>query len=872
MLGLAMMALIAPTAHADRSMAAREHRSVWISPYLSGNWPSSSFSNETSVANQKRIIENRMAKFKEQNINIVYFHVRAMADANYKSSYEPWASQSAGKRGGTPAGDPLQTIIDAAHANGIEVYAWVNPYRYSSSGLYGDGELNYETTHHDWLCISGKNVILNPGKKEVTQRIVDVISEVVTNYDVDGVLFDDYFYTSGMSTALDAKEYAEYTAEAGDGAMSQADWRRSNVNNMVHSVNSAIKSIKPYVAFGISPAGVACPPDVTTTHGLPEISGDWQYKGIFSDPLAWLAAGDLDYMSPQIYWPNRWDELETWWARATQKYNRHLYSSVDITGFTTGATTEYMREALDARDKNPADCSGFVFFDYAALIDNYDNVYDKKRPMSENFSMGVFTKKALTPLRPWNNVVAPVMTANVTREGSTLKWDNVESMRYTVYAVPEGTEADFACQREFLDGVSYTNSYQIPSEKQAGYKWAVAVYDRYGNEYSPLFEGATATQLEAPVIVSPAEGGRMSFTGTFKWQSTGNRFIIEVARDAAFSDKVGYIEGSGKEASVTDLAPLNVGDTYYWRVRAMAPNKAEAVSEPSSFVATGFNITSPANGTSNLSYKDLTITCDDGGTGTAYKFIVSEVASLANPVFTAEVNTPSVTIPNRVLQSGKKYYVSVTATNATSATTAETIEISTADRTDYEAPKFVIPSAQTGTTVYSDQAITVEPWEGMRNVKIMLATTTSFPARTSLSITLSDYATATKEAGTLKISSKNLVDGTTYYVRNQGTYSILGSTSGGTTDWSPVYEFTYSSEAGVDNIDADAHVAIYVDGDGILHFGDDTTSVEVYTTAGVTVATYQTAGAQAISLAHLAPGAYLIKVTAPRPVTLKWLK
>lgn len=127
-------------------------------------------------------------------------------------------------------------LLDEAHAVGIEVYAWLNPYRYSgSTSLYGGSNpLNYETSHPDWLVRNSKEIYLNPGIPEVTQRIVDIITEIVTNYDVDGVVYDDYFYPSGMGADQDATQYAAYTK--GGGSMSLGDWRRNNINNMVKVV------------------------------------------------------------------------------------------------------------------------------------------------------------------------------------------------------------------------------------------------------------------------------------------------------------------------------------------------------------------------------------------------------------------------------------------------------------------------------------------------------------------------------------------------------------------------------------------------------------------------------------------------------------
>lgn len=141
--------------------------------------------------------------------------------------------------------------------------------------------------------------ILNPALPEVKQRIIDVTIDLISKYDVDGVVFDDYFYQNGLPASYDAADYAKYTAAGG--TMSQLDWRRENVNDMVRQLYAAIKAAKPWVRFGIGPAGVAG--KHADDYGLEPCPGnDWQYDGICSDPLAWLSEGTIDFISPQVYW------------------------------------------------------------------------------------------------------------------------------------------------------------------------------------------------------------------------------------------------------------------------------------------------------------------------------------------------------------------------------------------------------------------------------------------------------------------------------------------------------------------------------------------------------------------------------------------
>lgn len=280
----------------DASALKREHRATWMSAYVN-DWPSTPIT-AGNAETLKKVGLTALDSLQRNNFTTIYYHARVMCDAMYDSKYEPWSSFVSSTRGETPAFDPLAFIVENAHARGLEVYAWLNPYRYLNSesqegwGSAG-GDKNYENSHPEWL-IKWKNgsqtwTILNPALPEVKQRIVDVVADILDKYDVDGIVFDDYFYQNGLPTTYDADDYNAYLAEGG--TLSQGDWRRENVNDMVRKVNAYIKSTKPWVRFGIGPAGVAASDaDVAAKYGVEPCPGsDWQYNEIYSDPLAWLS-------------------------------------------------------------------------------------------------------------------------------------------------------------------------------------------------------------------------------------------------------------------------------------------------------------------------------------------------------------------------------------------------------------------------------------------------------------------------------------------------------------------------------------------------------------------------------------------------------
>lgn len=798
----------------------REHRSVWLSPFL-GEWPSAPLNTETNVKRQTSNLITFLDRMKENNVNTVYFHVRSMCDACYESSYEPWAAKISGTRGGdAPLVDPLQLIVDECHARGIELYAWVNPYRYSDKGaLYGEGERNYENSHPDWILTKpGVQSILNPGIPEVRQRVIDVCREIITKYDVDGLVFDDYFYTNSSETDLQY-DHDLYVASGQSGEIDQWQWRRNNVNAMVKGVAEMVYSTKPYLAFGISPAGKCNPPNAAD-YGLSN-SGmiDWQYKGIGSDPIYWLSNKWIDFVSPQLYWSTSGGFISDgeWWIGAATKMGRHIFisTSMELTTEEKGSykSDEYIQQQLFAREQSLADQSGLVFFTFGV----YNSYREKDPDTGKNTTLGalmakaVYQNVALVPLRHWRNNYNPVMVSNLVSDGAKLTWAGHDNCRYTVYAVPETlTDAEFACQPQYLDGVTYTTEYAIPEEKATGYRWAVAVYDRYGNEYAPLFVGATAGQCAAPRLVAPAAGAELIPLSNFSWESTdGTRFIIEIAADnenMEMNDIVATFETDEKVLSSAMLPELTVGQTYLWRVTAIGPNRLNATSAPQRFVADKIKVLSPRPGDADVS-RTLVVTWQKVVDGVTYLLEIATTDKFTSVKYTTETTGTSVTVPDYTLSTGVTYYARVTATLNGKSAQSDPAEFTVAPVDYTDAPVFTNPSVD-GQTIFSNQTISVAPCPGLYDVRIEVSELSTFPVRgATLVNTLNNFETQTKPLGELTIQSNPLVDGKTYYLRARGEYKKEGKNY--YTPYTDVITFVYNAAAGVDDlIDGAAGAAV----------------------------------------------------------------
>ena len=220
---------------------------------------------------------NNMIKDK---FNLLILHVRPFSDSIYPSLIFPRS-----KYIGNVSFDVLKYFINKCHDNNIKIHAWINPYRYATAEEnYGRLSTDYSTTHPDWLINCGGITILNPGLPAVREQIVKIVVDILEKYDVDGIVFDDYFYQDGMKDEYDDALYAKYNPDS----LERGDWRRHQVNLMVQDVYNAIKLRKPWCRFGISPAGVAASnKTVADKYGItPCPSGsDWQYNQIYAEPV-----------------------------------------------------------------------------------------------------------------------------------------------------------------------------------------------------------------------------------------------------------------------------------------------------------------------------------------------------------------------------------------------------------------------------------------------------------------------------------------------------------------------------------------------------------------------------------------------------------
>lgn len=327
--------------------SAKNHqpvRGVWLTTVSRLDWPPVgsiiASSPESRISQQKLALIAKLDNLQRLGINTVFFQVKPDGTALWESHILPWSDMLTGKIGENPGYDPLQFMLDEAHKRGMKVHAWFNPYRVSVNTKPATiAELNHTLTqvpasvfvlHRNWIRTASDRFVLDPGIPEVRDWITSIVAEVVQNYPIDGVQFDDYFYTETPGSMLnDNQTYQRY----GQGYASKADWRRHNTQQLIAQVSQTIKKLNPQVEFGVSPAGVwrnrSHDPAGSDTRGAAA------YDESYADTRSWVQQGLLDYIAPQLYWPfardaARYDVLAKWWADVVKPTHTRLYIGVAL--------------------------------------------------------------------------------------------------------------------------------------------------------------------------------------------------------------------------------------------------------------------------------------------------------------------------------------------------------------------------------------------------------------------------------------------------------------------------------------------------------------------------------------------------------------
>ncbi len=319
-------------------------RGIWLATVSRLDWPPVTSVNASSpdirIRQQQEALKGKLDKLQTLGINTVFFQVKPDGTALWPSKILPWSDVMTGNIGDDPGYDPLQFMLDEAHKRGMKVHAWFNPYRVSVNTkpatidklnrTLSQQPASVYVLHPDWIRTAGDRFVLDPGIPEVRDWITSIVAEVVANYNIDGVQFDDYFYAESPGSMLnDSLTFKRYGQHFG----SKADWRRDNTKQLVGQVSRTIKKLKPDVEFGVSPSGVWR----NHSHDAAgsNTRGAAAYDESYADTRSWVQLGLLDYIAPQLYWPfardaARYDVLAKWWANVVASTNTRLYIGVAL--------------------------------------------------------------------------------------------------------------------------------------------------------------------------------------------------------------------------------------------------------------------------------------------------------------------------------------------------------------------------------------------------------------------------------------------------------------------------------------------------------------------------------------------------------------
>ena len=464
---------------ANEGNPKREFRGAWLHTVHQGQ-----YAKMTTEETQTYLCE-QLDLLQEAGCNAVVFQVRPSADAFYPSELEPWSRFLTGTAGKAPypVWDPLQFMIDACHDRGMELHAWLNPYRVTTSKGEKLPANHIYHKHPERFVTYDNKLYFDPGIPENREFIISVVKDIITRYDVDAVHMDDYFYPYPIpgQEFPDSKSFKQY-----GGTMKRDDWRRKNVDMLIEGLHKMIVAEKPWVRLGISPFGIwrnkENDPRGSETRGLQN------YDALYADVLLWTEKGWVDYMLPQLYW-----ELEKkvasseilahWWNDNANGRHMYIGQDVKITMDKPDVAPSTDVNQLDHKirlSRELPDIQGNCWWPGYMITSNYKGIAEA---LAEKLQSTV----AIVPSYPWIDNIAPDEVAALRQNGDELVWkapatDDVMQMAraYVVYRF-EAEETPNINNAEAIAGITYEPSFEL-ADNDRGCTFIITVLDRANNE------------------------------------------------------------------------------------------------------------------------------------------------------------------------------------------------------------------------------------------------------------------------------------------------------------------------------------------------------------------------------------------------------
>lgn len=465
----------------------REFRGAWIQ-CVNGQFLG------MSTQKMQQTLLYQLDELKKDGVNAIIFQVRPECDALYQSNIEPWSRFLTGKQGQAPQPywDPLQWMIEQCHQRGMELHAWINPYRAKTKNTTQLANNHVAIKHPDWVFAYDGLFILNPGIPDNRNYICQVVEDILKRYDVDGLHIDDYFYPypAAGQNIPDQRQFQQYN----NGFSNINDWRRDNVNLFVKQLGETIRKTKPWVKFGVSPFGIyrnkkSDPHIGSNTNGLQN------YDDLYADVLLWVNNGWIDYCVPQIYWEigNKaadYQTLITWWNKYAGA--RPLYIGEDVERTVKHPDPNNPRShqlgikrQLHAQMKN---VKGTVLWYAKAVVDNTGNYGTALR---NNY----WRYPALQPLMPFIDSKAPKKPKRLkpimTEDGMVLFWTAPSGKKwgdqphqYVVYRFAKGESVNINDPKHIV-AVTKQTFFRLPDAGGQRFTYVVTTLDRMSNESKP---------------------------------------------------------------------------------------------------------------------------------------------------------------------------------------------------------------------------------------------------------------------------------------------------------------------------------------------------------------------------------------------------
>ncbi len=622
------------------STPKRELRGAWIATVTNIDWPTAP---GLSVSQQQSQLISILDQLKSMGINAVFFQIRSESDAMYESNIEPWSYWLTGKQGMAPSPlyDPLQFAIQEAHKRGMELHAWFNPYRAlrDTTQSYDSPDPSHVTVKHpDWILLDGSTKYLNPGLQQVRDYVTSVFMDVVRRYDIDGIHIDDYFYPYNPITYQDTATFRLYNR----GITNIADWRRDNVNLLIKEIHDSVNAVKPQIKWGVSPFGIWQP-------NYPKgITGLNAYNVLYANSIAWLQQRTIDYIAPQLYWPNGggqdYAKLMPWWADSTSSNDRHLYvgqAAYQITSWPAGEMEHQIRQ-----NRSNGKVAGSIFFSTNSLTGNLGHIAD-------SLEQSYYRYPALVPQMSWKNTTPPNSPSNlkydqIAASPAELQWDvpaptgsGDTASRYVVYRFSKSnslvSDFDSASNMILVTGEN-TADPPVPQGNGPTF-YAVSSVDENNNESTPtgiLRIDAPST----PLLVSPANGSPARDTTLLVWRSPGlvSSYSVQVSSDPTFPSSSG-VKASVQSDTTYAVTGLSGFQKYYWRVGAANAGGTGPYSTTGDFT-TAFPLvpvlSTPAGGATNVSLTP-TFTWNRADSATKYRFQLTKGVSFVSPLIDTTV-------------------------------------------------------------------------------------------------------------------------------------------------------------------------------------------------------------------------------------------